>query len=592
MRPSDEVAARRIGVLLVMQGALLTGFGLLLTRWLVKVPPFTAEDGINRAFAAHRSAGWNSATYWLSQLGNTHAVVLMTAVSVALLLLPVYGRLQREALFLGAAVALQSLVFLMVTAVIDRARPDVAHLDAAPPTSSFPSGHTGAATALYGGLAVLVLIRFRGNWRFVPAAVLFSVPVLVAVARLYRGMHHPTDVLFGLLNGAGILLIMGRSLLPARARPQVPGQAEHTTSAGATAVTRYGRRAAVVVNPTVVDDALHDAIRRTLGRYGFQDVSWHGTTEDDPGNGAVRRAALRKPDLIVVCGGDGTVMACADGLAHSGIPTAVLPCGTGNLLARNLGYPVDPLAALVAALEGTTHAIDLGTADGDGISGARFAAMAGAGFDAAVVGDASSRMKAGIGWAAYLVSGVRHLRDPGMRLTLRLDDGPELGRRARMVLVGNVGTLQGGVPLLPDARPDDGVFDVVLLNPAGPLGWLRAAAHVLSRPHHDRTPRPPGGGGRFADGALEYFTARRIEMTFERPQERELDGEPVGPGVRLVIEVDPGALLMQLPATSPTASSSAPAGTEEPAALTGVHDGYGNARSADPRHHGRRTLGR
>ncbi|MCZ4124374.1 diacylglycerol kinase family protein [Streptomyces sp. H39-S7] len=591
MRPSDGVAVRRIGVLLVMQGVLLVGFGLLLTKWLVKIPPFTAEAGINRAFAAHRSADWNSITLWVSQAGNTQAVVLVTTVSLALLLLPVHGgRFQREALFLASSVALQSLVFLTVTAAIDRARPDVEHLDVAPPTSSFPSGHTGAATALYGGLAVIVLLRFRGGRRCVLAAVLFAVPVVVAVSRLYRGMHYPTDVFFGLCNGAGILLIVGRSLLSARSRPQPPPRTGRSTDAQE-AVARRERRAAVVLNPTVVDDALHEAIRRTLGRHGFHDVSWHMTTEEDPGNGAGRRAILREPDLIVVCGGDGTVMACAGALAHSGVPTAVLPCGTGNLLARNLGYPVDPIAALVAALEGTARPIDLGIADGDGISEARFAAMAGAGFDAAVVQDASSRMKAGIGWAAYLVSGARHLRDPGMRLTLRLDDGPELDRRARMVLVGNVGTLQGGVPLLPAAQPDDGLFEVVLLNPTGPLGWLRAATHVLKRQHQEKA-RPAGSGERFADGTLEYFTARRIEMTFEQPQERELDGEPVGPGRRLAIEVDPGALLMQLPATAPAASSPTPTGTGKPAALTGARDGHGNPSSADPRHQGGRALGR
>lgn len=594
MRPSDQVAVRRVGVLLVMQGVLLIGFGLLLTKWLVKIPPFTAEDGINRAFAAHRTADWNSITFWVSQAGNTQAVVLVTTVALALLLLPVHrDRFRREALFLAASVALQSLVFLTATAAIDRARPHVAHLDVAPPTSSFPSGHTGAATALYGGLAVLALLLFRGSRRYVFATVLFAVPVLVAVSRLYRGMHHPTDVVFGMFNGAGILLIMGRSLLAARARPQQPEQTGRPgTADDASAAVPRRRRAAVVLNPTVVDDALHDTIRRTLGRYGYEDVSWHPTSEEDPGRGAARRATLSEPDLIVVCGGDGTVMACAGGLAHNGIPTVVLPCGTGNLLARNLGYPVDPIAALGAALEGTARPIDLGIADGDGISEARFAAMAGAGFDAAVVQDASSRMKAGIGWAAYLVSGARHLRDPGMRLTLRLDDGPELDRRARMVLVGNVGTLQGGVPLLPAAEPDDGLFEVVLLNPTGPLGWLRAATHVLRRQRREAAPRSSGGGERFAHGTLEYFTARRVEMAFEQPQERELDGEPVGPGRRLAIEVDPGALLMQLPATAPAAAPSTPTGTGEPAALTGAHDGYGNPSPADPRHQGGRALGR
>ena len=107
----------------------------------------------------------------------------------------------RQAAFLTLAVSLQSLVFLVITVAVDRHRPEVHRLDGSLPTSSYTSGHTGAATAVYGGLAVLALSRLRSPWRRVVAGVLFLIPIVVGLARLYRGMHHLSDVLVGFLNG-------------------------------------------------------------------------------------------------------------------------------------------------------------------------------------------------------------------------------------------------------------------------------------------------------------------------------------------------------------------------------------------------------
>ncbi|MYT19707.1 diacylglycerol kinase, partial [Streptomyces sp. SID7760] len=204
--------------------------------------------------------------------------------------------------------------------------------------------------------------------------------------------------------------------------------------------------------------------------------------------------------LVVVCGGDGTVRACADVLAGSGIPLAIVPCGTGNLLARNLGLPSAPAAALEEGLSGQAVGLDVGRLEGDGLTPTRFVVMAGAGFDAAMVRDASERLKARLGWVAYVVAALRHLRDPRMRLSIRLDGGAPLERRARMVVIGNVGSLQGGLPLLPDARPDSGRLELVLLDPRGPGGWLAAAGHLASRAKSGSARPAPGGSGRRAAG--------------------------------------------------------------------------------------------
>jgi diacylglycerol kinase family enzyme len=223
-------------------------------------------------------------------------------------------------------------------------------------------------------------------------------------------------------------------------------------------------RAAVVANPTKHDqpEKLRGAIRAAMSEHGWSEPLWLETTIEDPGEGQAREAVQAGVDLVLACGGDGTVTACAAGVAASGVPLAVLPAGTGNLLARNLGLPLDLSDALAIALTGTDRKLDMGVANDQ-----PFIVMAGIGFDAKMLGGASAPLKKRLGWPAYVVSALRHLRDRPMRVRLRADDGAPLRLRASAVVIGNVGSLQGGLPLMPDAEPDDGVLDVVVLSAAG-----------------------------------------------------------------------------------------------------------------------------
>jgi len=300
-------------------------------------------------------------------------------------------------------------------------------------------------------------------------------------------------------------------------------------------------RAAVVVNPTKVSDIVtfRTRVTRWMTEQGWDAPLWLETTTEDTGRQATVRAVNEGVDLVFACGGDGTMMAVVSGLARSGVPLGVLPAGTGNLLARNLNLPDDLETAVLTGLTGDDRPVDLGRVSGDDLpDGYHFAVMAGMGFDAALVTDAPTRLKETLGWPAYFVSGFRHLFDRSMRVSLRIDDGVMLRRRAHTVVVGNVGRLTGGLLLLPDALPDDGVLDVVIIAPGGLIGWVRVARRVVLRQRQ--------GVGRH-HRAVEHFTARRVEIISERAEPRQLDGDAVGSGTTMRMEIVDHALLVRVP---------------------------------------------
>jgi membrane-associated phospholipid phosphatase len=202
---------KRILLPVVVLLLLMIGLGLLVTKVLNHAWPFTVEDSINRELAGDRNDAGNAVSGFFSTLASTPVIIAVTAVVAIILRLTLHR--WREALFLCAVVSAQAIVFFFATLAIDRTRPSVPHMDKSPPTSSFPSGHTSAAFALYVGLALVLSTLVRRTWLKVLCWVLILVPLSVAIARLYRGMHHPSDVTASFLNGAICVWIMASAVL-------------------------------------------------------------------------------------------------------------------------------------------------------------------------------------------------------------------------------------------------------------------------------------------------------------------------------------------------------------------------------------------
>jgi diacylglycerol kinase family enzyme len=280
-----------------------------------------------------------------------------------------------------------------------------------------------------------------------------------------------------------------------------------------------------------VGPELRASLIRLCDTQGWDEPLWLETTVEDPGEGQARQALEAGVDVVIAAGGDGTVRCVAEVLAGTDTPLGLVPLGTGNLLARNMGVDIsDPVSAAYDVLNGTERSVDvircrLNRSEKENV----FLVMAGVGYDAAIMADTVDVLKDRMGWLAYVEAGIRKLPGKPVRATVKVDDRHPVRRRIRSVMIGNCGRIMGGIEIFPEAKIDDGVMDLLVLAPRGRFGWLGVIAGIFGRKKNKRE-------------SAEYFQGRTAEVTLEAEEEFQLDGDHVGTGTHLAIRLDPGAL--------------------------------------------------
>lgn len=307
---------------------------------------------------------------------------------------------------------------------------------------------------------------------------------------------------------------------------------------------------AVVYNPVKVPlERLRDAVVSEERRRGWAPTRWYETSSDDSGRGAARAAIADAPAAVLIAGGDGTVRVVAEVVYKHEVPIALLPIGTGNLLARNLEVPLNDLDACVAtAFSGESRAIDIGIAELEDESEFRrahaFLVMAGIGLDAEMAANTNERAKKHIGWLAYVTPIARSiLANRLFQLDYRVDEARVRTTRAHTIIVGNCGTLTGNMLLIPSAVVDDGLLDVVMMRPRGRFEWARIGTRLTVQGFARRSRLSRRVLKSAPDlRALAYAQGRQFEVKFEIPHAIELDGDSFGHVVRARISVRPGAL--------------------------------------------------
>lgn len=406
---------------------------------------------------------------------------------------------------------------------------------------SFPSGHAVGA-----GLLTVVLVLFtiiltgRGLKRRVLILLWVLLGLLICLDRILLVVHHVTDVVAGYSFGAFVGLLLWQVIVAGKVR--LPAARSTHKGTGK-------KRSAVILNPVKVGniDDFKAKVCAVGANHGWGEPLWFETTVEDPGFGQTRAAIEAGVDLIVVAGGDGTVRDVCEAAIASGVAVGVLPLGTGNLLARNLAVPVNTRDALDVVFGGQDCAIDLAhftqvtsfdEAGSPVVTNTSFLVMAGLGMDAMIMSGVNDELKKKVGYLAYFASGLKALTFPRTKVWITVDEAEPVMFKARTVVVGNVGFLQGGIPLIPDAQIDDGQLDVVVVAPKYFLGWLSILARVITRRRTD-------------DKRLARLSGKTVHVRAERPVPMQLDGDPAGEGIEITATVQPGVVLVRVPVEVP-----------------------------------------
>jgi YegS/Rv2252/BmrU family lipid kinase len=292
------------------------------------------------------------------------------------------------------------------------------------------------------------------------------------------------------------------------------------------------KRVAVIAHRGKTLDGGLPELRRVLEGRGLADVFWREVGKSRYAPEQVRKALAEDVDLIYVWGGDGMVQRCIDVVAGTDAPVAIIPAGTANLLATNLEIPKEIEAAVDVGLTGERRSIDVGRLNGE-----CFAVMAGAGFDARMIGDAGGGLKDRVGRLAYVWTGAKNLRQRPFRAKIVVDGARWYDGEASCILLGNVGKLFGGVEAFEDAHPDDGVLELGVVSADGVKEWAgtiaRAVVGTASKSPHAFTTK-----------------VHSVRIKLDRKVPYEIDGGDRKKARKLRADVQPRAVQICVPSRS------------------------------------------
>jgi diacylglycerol kinase (ATP) len=270
-------------------------------------------------------------------------------------------------------------------------------------------------------------------------------------------------------------------------------------------------------------------LRELLKAAGYPQPLWYEVAKSRQAPDCARTAMSKGADLIFVWGGDGTVQRCIDAVAGTGAAIAILPAGTANLLAGNLGIPKDMEAAVQIGLHGDRRPLDTGT-----INGEHFAVMAGAGLDARTMKDADAGLKDRIGRAAYLWTGAKQLDANPVMATIEVEGREFYRGKISCVLIGNMSEVFSGIEVFSGSRPDDGLLEIGVITAKSRIQWARTVARVVL--------------GR-AENSPFIVTSRgkSMKVNFAKKTSYELDGGVRKPTNKLKIKVHPSSVSICVP---------------------------------------------
>lgn len=331
--------------------------------------------------------------------------------------------------------------------------------------------------------------------------------------------------------------------------------------------TNSTRRAAVVFNPTKNGvDELRTAVASAETKHGWAPSLWIATEAHDPGRAATIEALEAKVDLVIAAGGDGTVRTVAGALAEQPAdqptPLAIVPIGTGNLLARTLELPLgNYAAALKIAFGAREQPIDLIEVTGDRGQTEPSVVLSGIGGDAAMIDATSDQLKARVGWIAYLDGLVRAL--PKLRpfaVRIAVDGRPAQRHKVSAVMFANLTDLPGNVSLAAHSSISDGRLDLIIVQPRHIFDWLWVWRRFT---WENAVLRRTTSGSKLADrlkgrnrSQVVHVQCREVEIWIdEEPAPTQVDGDAIGSFAHLRVQMVEHAIRVKAP--KPTTRSSA-----------------------------------